>query len=234
MSGPGPSRGVMVWKDDNTLTDTSYMAGPDGKEAVAMEIVRKRSKPSSKPATAVASTPLTEVKATAEKTVSVAASMPSPGHAELHRCVGKWNTTMRMPSPEGKVEETPGTEVSSAVCNGLFVWTDFHGTMMGQPFEGHGLVGYDPGTKTYTNYWVDSMSPFLTELAGTYDSKTKTMSASGKSMDPMGNAVPMTENITWKDDHNRIANFTFGSGAETQKFEILYTRAQQEGAYKIK
>jgi hypothetical protein len=46
--------------------------------------------------------------------------------------------------------------------------------------------------------------------------------------------MPMAETVTWKDEHSRVANFTMGSGAESQKFEILYERAQKDGASKIK
>ena len=101
-------------------------------------------------------------------------------------------------------------------------------------FEGHCLAGYDAATKTYTNYWVDTMSPAITVLTGTHDDKTKTTSLSGTTVGPDGADSPMAESVTWKSEHNREANFTFGSGAEAQKMTIEYTRAQQTGAHKIK
>jgi hypothetical protein len=237
IEGKGPTRSVLTWKDDNNFQEIAYGPGPDGKETVVMELLRTRGKPGSKPATSPASTPLTEGKVPAdkitEKAAAHAAAALSAGHKDLHRAVGKWTLTQKMVTPDGSAHDAQGTEVNSAACNGLWVWTDFSSTM-GGGFEGHGLVGFDPDTKTYTTYWVDSWTPTVTVLAGKMDDKTKALTLSGVTTNAAGEESAMQETTVWQDEHTRTANFTFGAGPEAVQMELAYKRAQQDGAHMIK
>jgi hypothetical protein len=76
--------------------------------------------------------------------------MPKPGpeHAALMKDVGTWdcNVTCNMPGAPPMVSK--GSEVVTAF--GPF-WThsEFRGEMMGQPFSGAGMMGYDPTKKVY-------------------------------------------------------------------------------------
>jgi hypothetical protein len=36
-------------------------------------------------------------------------------------------------------------------------------------YRGHGVLGYDPGAKAYTWYWVDSMGSPSQPMSGTWD-----------------------------------------------------------------
>ncbi len=56
----------------------------------------------------------------------------------------------------------------------MWLVTDFESTMMGGPFVGHEVVGFDPTEKKYQVSWVDSMSTSFTLGTGTFDAKTST------------------------------------------------------------
>jgi len=235
--GPITTRGELKWQGADSFTETSYM-NQDGKEVVHMVVTRKRAQPGAAPLTDPAGIKTKNATGAAEKTsvaVASTAQAASPAHARLLECVGKWDCVMKLPSPDGSMAESKASEVNSAACGGLWVWSDFKAPeFMGQPFEGHGLVGYDPDAKRYVNYWVDSMSPYITTLTGTYDEKTKTLTASGMSRDAAGAEMPMKESTTWKGDHSRVANFEFGTGEQTMKMELHYTRSQEVPSHKIK
>jgi hypothetical protein len=230
VSPSGPSRGTTVWKDADTVVDTCWGKGADGKETVQMEIVRKRGTPPAKPSTEPTGTAHAGKAEPAAAVASAAAA-----YAELHRAVGRWSATIACTTPDGTPSEDRGNEANTAICGGLWVWSDFRSpSFMGQPFEGHALCGYDPASKTYTTYWVDSMSPFVTTLRGKLDEKTKTLTSEGTTYDPMGGEMKMQETTSWKDEHTRVATFTCTSGEQSMKMEITYVREQQEGAHRIK
>lgn len=229
-------RGVLVWKDADNFKGTSYLQ-QDGKEVVHMEITRTRRKAGAPPVSTAIGTATGTVKAQAEKT-SVAAVEPAAtiadGHRELLKAVGKWDVVMKVPGEDGSVMEMKAKESGSAACHGIWVWSDFHADdFMGAPFDGAGLIGYDPATKQYTSYWVDTMAPYITKLTGTYDGKAKTLVLSGTSRDREGNEMAMQERIHWPDDNTRVASFTFGAGEQAWKMELHYTRSHELPDHKL-
>jgi uncharacterized protein DUF1579 len=161
-----------------------------------------------------------------EAAMPAAAPAKDAAQQELDKHLGKWNVVMTMPTPDGKTSEDKGTENCTAVWDSGPMWTDFNTTFMGGKFEGHGLVITDPVTKKVTNYWVDSMSPYMSVLTGAYDAKTKTISASGKCLDEMGEEGTMTESISWKDENTRINDMSMTGKTGTMKWTITSTRAK--------
>lgn len=221
VAGHGPERSTAVWKDDDTLIDTGYQKGPDGKESPVMEITRKRADKAAAQKTEPAS-------ASAQKSGADKAAAKDAAQQELDRHLGKWNVvmTMTMPTPDGSKSEDKGTETCVTLWDGGPMWTDFNTTFMGGAFEGHALAGYDPVTKKVTTYWIDSMSPFMTVLTGAYDAKTSTLSASGKCIDATGGEATMTESTSWKDENTRVNEMSMTGAAGTMKWTITSTRAK--------
>jgi hypothetical protein len=218
LSGHGPTRTVLVWKNKDSFVETGYKAGPDGKETVVMEITRTRGgNPPPAPATEIANV---------AKTPAPAAATSDPAQAELTKHLGKWTAVCTMPGPDGKMHEEKGTETCTSVCNGTWQWTHYKGTMMGQPFEGYGLVGYDPESKQVTTHWIDSCSPYLFTLNGKYDSAAKGFSCSGTGCCPEGTEMSMTQTTTWKDADTRVCKMACKSKDGPMDWEIVYTRAK--------
>ena len=109
------------------------------------------------------------------------ASTPGAEHAMLKSLVGKWKVTSKSWESEGsKPEETVGTSTFKSIMGGRFVQQDFKGKMMGMPYEGTGMLGFNNITKKFESSWYDSMSTASMNFEGTYDAATKTISEAGE------------------------------------------------------
>lgn len=116
---------------------------------------------------------------TPEAMQAMMASMaPGPRHAELAKQVGEWDTECEQFMPGMPVQKTKGSATITLIMNGRFLHEEFKGTMMGQPFEGLMLLGYDNNLKRYDSMWIDSMGTGMmvshgkgddpSELAGSF------------------------------------------------------------------
>jgi hypothetical protein len=113
-------------------------------------------------------------------------------HGHLKFFVGKWDvkSTMRtFPGTPPTTSQNMG-EVTP-ILGGRFIMTKFSGTMMGQPFEGVQINGYDNMQKKFLTFWIDSSSTAFFLLSGTYDAARKTWTDTGRWADPMGGTTPV-------------------------------------------
>lgn len=114
------------------------------------------------------------------------ASTPGAEHQLLKGLVGKWKVTTKAWHTEGsKPEETTGTSTFKSVLGGRFVQQEFKGKMMGQPYEGVGMMGYNNVTKKFESTWNDSMSTATMFMEGTMDTGSKVIAQSGQYMCPV-------------------------------------------------
>jgi hypothetical protein len=152
---------------------------------------------------------------------------PGPQHDFLKQDVGTWDATVEMfTAPGAKPEVAKGTETVSMV--GPF-WqvSQFKSQLMGQPFSGLGTLGYDPTEKKFLGTWVDSMTPGLSRVEGTYDPEKKTLTGTMDARDMNGNAAKFRETTEWKDPNTRV--FTMygpktADGKEPVMMRISYKR----------
>ncbi len=115
-----------------------------------------------------------------------AASTPGAEHEKLKSLVGKWSVHTKMWETEtSKPEETTGTSTFKSVLNGRFVQQDFKGKMMGAPYEGTGMMGYNNVTKKYESSWYDSMSTAVMMFEGSFNESDKTIAQGGEFDCPM-------------------------------------------------
>lgn len=155
-----------------------------------------------------------------------AAGKPGPQHEQLKQhFVGEWNceiTHMWGPQPE----TTTGTEKVDAMFGGRFLHSMFNGTMMGQPFQGAGVSGYDNLRQKYFSTWMDSMSTSMMVVEGTYDEATKTYTFTGKMPGPGGMDAPVREliKIDGPDKHTFEMHMPGPDGKEAKMMTIVYTR----------
>jgi hypothetical protein len=205
----GAVRSTFVLKDADNSVETCYLKTPDGKESKCMEITRKRSK---SPAAIEASAKVPAAKLTKE-------------HELLHQDIGVWEATILAAAAPGQQPTAEkGTESIVATCNGLWSWSDFKGQMMGAPFEGHALVGFDANEKKYVSVWIDSMSAVAAKTVGTFDEAKKAFTFTGSCNDPTGKPMSIHEVLTWKDADTRVLKMEFKTASETHNMEITYKR----------
>src|SRR5205809_925696 len=73
-----------------------------------------------------------------------AAGTPGPAHKALQALAGNWKAEVKCwMDPAGPPEVTPGTAKVNLTFNGRFLEEEFHGQMMGRPFTGRTLMGFD-------------------------------------------------------------------------------------------
>jgi hypothetical protein len=206
----GEMRSVLTLRNADQTVETCYMKSPDGKEAKCMEITRKRSKVAPVAANATARGIATE-NLTAELQV-------------LHKDIGEWQATLKMSAPGMPASEDRCTERVISTCDGRWLWSDFRGNVMGMPFEGHGLIGYDTQKNEYVSYWIDSMTPALARTTGTFDPTKRAYVLTGASVDQAGQPMKIRQVLTWKGDDARVLKMEFESAGTVSNMEIDYRR----------
>jgi Protein of unknown function (DUF1579) len=154
---------------------------------------------------------------------------PTVEHKILAGDEGTWDATIKsyMGGPDAEPAVSKGTEVNTVMTGGLWVLSKFEGDFGGMKFEGHGQFGYDPIKKKYVGTWIDSLSPNLSVLEGTYDPKTKTMTYVGEGIAPEGVKYTQKMVTTTKDDGSRVFTLYMkvGEAKDEAKFmEITYRK----------
>ncbi len=152
-------------------------------------------------------------------------------HKVLAADAGKWDAVVKtyMGGPDAEPMVSKGTEVNTMMPGDLWALSVFKGEFGGAPFEGRGQFGYDPIKKKYVGTWIDSMTPSLSVLEGSYDAKTKTMTFEGDGVDA-ATKTKFTQKMvtTMKDDGTRVFTLYMKmapTGDKEAKFmEITYTR----------
>ena len=125
------------------------------------------------------------------------AAAVTANHDVLKMFTGHWDATATMWMMPGAPPSTSKNTVDGTpMMGGRFVRLDYKGTMMGQPFEGMQITGYDNIKKTYTTFWIDNSSTSFYLLEGPYDPAKKAFVQTGQWADPMGGTTPVRAVIT--------------------------------------
>ena len=157
--------------------------------------------------------------------------MATPGepHQLFATLAGSWTTTNKEWMEPGKPPtESTGTAEMKMLLDGRFLYQEFTGNMMGQPFSGVGIDAYDNMTKKYVTAWMDTMGTGIFMMEGTASADGKTITLKGSHPEPGGGK--MTHRAVWKivDDNTQIFDMygTHHGGKETKVLEITYSRKQ--------
>jgi Protein of unknown function (DUF1579) len=151
---------------------------------------------------------------------------PGPEHAHLAKMAGEWDTFVEDLTPGMGNEKSTGSASSKMIMGGRFLLEEFKGTMMGQPFEGMALLGYDNIRKEYVSTWIDTMGTGVAVMYGTMPNKT-TMDMAGECSCPMLDK-PMkmvSSTVSESDDkHVMTMNMSSQDGQPMGAMRITYTR----------
>jgi hypothetical protein len=105
-----------------------------------------------------------------------AAGKPGPGHRVLAALLGDWRAEVKcMMDPADPPTVSQATASTSWILDGRFLEEEFHGEMMGQPFTGRCLMGYDNAKQKFNCVWVDSANTAMFTSEGKGDSQTITL-----------------------------------------------------------
>ena len=124
--------------------------------------------------------------------------------------------------------ESTGSAEMKTLLDGRFLEQNFTGDMMGQPYNGVGITGYDNLRKKYVSTWIDSMGTGIFVMEGTGSADGRTITLKGQHAKPGGGQ--MTHRAIWKIIDNNTQTFemfgTHDGGKEMKMMEITYTRKQ--------
>ena len=96
-------------------------------------------------------------------------------HEMLKSFEGTWDAVAKFGTEPGKPPlESKGVEVSRLSSEGLWLTWDYDSQLAGQPFIGHGLMGFDTAQSKFVACWVDNLSTFLQRPEGKCDEAGKT------------------------------------------------------------
>jgi len=153
---------------------------------------------------------------------------PGDMHKVLAQTEGEWTTEGKMwMDPKSEPMVSKGECTYKMVLGGRYQETQFKGDMMGQQFEGKGVMAYDNFKKQFEGTWIDNMGSGIMKTEGNYDPATKTFTMTGKLVDPMTSkecTVRETLKIVDDDTHVMTMYNTIGSQPEFKTMEMTFKR----------
>ena len=152
---------------------------------------------------------------------------PGEPHKLLTRLEGSWTTkTKEWMEPGKPPQETSGSAEIKSLLGGRFIQQEFTGKMMGAPFSGVGIDGYDNLRKKYVTVWIDTFGTGIFSMEGNASPDGKTITLNGSHEMPGGGQ--MSHRAVWTVlDNNTFTFVMFGThpGQDEHKvMEISYTR----------
>ncbi len=106
----------------------------------------------------------------AEMEAYMKAGTPGEPHKKMAAMAGTYDMVMKSwHEPNGQPMVEKGTAVRTVELDGRVIVERVTATMMGMPFTGHSMTGYDNVTGKYWSTWTDSMSTGLMVSEGTCD-----------------------------------------------------------------
>ncbi|MCB9903381.1 MAG: DUF1579 family protein [Planctomycetes bacterium] len=152
---------------------------------------------------------------------------PTEQHKMLMKSVGTWEGTLTMSMPGMPTEGVAAKEVVTAF--GPF-WTTSHFTcdFMGMPFEGSGLMGYDPNKEKYLGTWIDNMSPALAVMEGELDEESGKLTMHYEAINMMTGEMTPHSNVMTMGENSYTLEFYMGEGDEAMHTMTIEMKRKME------
>ena len=152
---------------------------------------------------------------------------PGEPHKLFASLAGSWTTTTKEWMEPGKPPtESTGSADMKMLLDGRFLYQEYNSQMMGQPFSGIGIDGYDNLRKRYVTTWIDTWGTGIFQMEGTASADGKTITLKGQHDEPGGGK--MTHRAVWKIVDSNTQTFdmygTHPGSKEMKMLEITYTR----------
>jgi len=155
------------------------------------------------------------------------AGAPGAEHANLAAMAGTYDLGIRSwHSPGAEPVTDTGTATRRMILGNRVMVEDVEAQMMGQPFTGHGLHGFDNVTGKYWTTWNDSMTTGLMVSEGSCDADGA-CTYTGSYNDPVSKQPQTTRMTTrWTDPSTEVFEmFAPGpDGKEARMMEITYRK----------
>jgi hypothetical protein len=152
---------------------------------------------------------------------------PGRAHELLASHAGEWKSvTTYWMDPSAPPQTMEGTTKNEMIMGGRYLKSTHSGEMMGMPFEGMSLEGYDNAKKEFTSVWIDNFGTGTSISTGKYDKETNSIIYKGTVYEPMqGKDVTIKQVVKYIDkDHHTIEMYTVDGEQETKTMQIAFTR----------
>lgn len=157
-----------------------------------------------------------------------AAGTPGPAHKALETFVGDWKAEVKCWHEPGAAPQiSQATSKSSKTLNGRFVESEFHGEMMGKPFTGRSLIGYDNTKQKFNSVWLSDIQTSMITSEGKGENGNKVITLEGKVDCPATGRkdIPMKQVFrVLSPDKYTFEMFDGSKGENVRTMEITYTR----------
>jgi hypothetical protein len=153
-----------------------------------------------------------------------AAGTPGPEHKTLNAFVGDWKAEVKCWMQQGgQPSVTHATSNVKWILGGRFLEEDFHGEMMGKPFTGHGLLGFNNTKQKFQSVWMDDVNTAMFTSEGKGESGNKVITLEGRADCPATGEkdIPMKEVFRVHSQDEHVLEM-YHNGKKTM--EIIYTR----------
>jgi uncharacterized protein DUF1579 len=194
--------------------------------ASAQEITKPKAQPSSSSKASAKPEAQMDPKAMEEMMARLAA--PGPQHERFKKLAGDWNLTVKWTwDPSQPMQTSNSTATITTLMDGRYYQEQTSGEMMGKPFQGMGLTGYDNVLKRYESVWIDNAGTGIMRSQGMPDASGNVVNWTGESSDPMTGKMAKYRMVTRFADDN---HYTFEmyikdpAGKEYKTMEIAYER----------
>ena len=164
----------------------------------------------------------------AEMDAYMKAGTPGAPHQALASTVGTYDLKIKhWQQPNAPAMEETGTATRAMALDGRVLVEQFKSSMMGMPYTGHGMTGFDNVTGKYWSTWSDSMSTGLMVSEGSCDDQGKACTFVGTWNDAIKKA-PVKARMTIRRTSPTAEVFElYGPGKDDKEFkmmEITYTK----------
>lgn len=149
---------------------------------------------------------------------------PGPEHKMLADLVGTWDVTMTSyDNPEGPTK-TKGTSTATMMMDGRYLQEEMTSEMMGQPFQGFGITGFNNTTRKFETIWLDTMGTMI--MTGSGEGANDGFSVVMDFVDPMTKQKMTSKGVTKVIDANKhtFTMYMMMDGKEMKAMEVEYTR----------
>lgn len=157
------------------------------------------------------------------------AGTPGKEHEWLSGKAGKWNFAGKFwMDPAAPPTESTGTVERTAMLGGRVLAERVVSEFMGEPFEGHGMTGFDNVTGRFWSTWNDNHSTAVMISYGECDGAGN-CTYEGEYADAVSGAMRKTRFVSHHEGSDREHHEAFETGpdgSEMKTMELVYTRAE--------
>jgi hypothetical protein len=152
---------------------------------------------------------------------------PGAPHKLLAKLEGNWTTRSRSwEEPDKPPRESFGASEQRLILGGRYLRQEYTGDMMGVPFTGINILGYNNHTKKYESIWIDTMSTAIYYFVGSASSDGRVITQECSYDDPVRGPVVWRSVTKIKDDNTQEFEMfiTPKGGKEEKMMEMTVTR----------